>query len=51
MSCCPDLALLGISGEATVRDLWLKKDLGVYKGKFNAFVPKHGVVLVRIKTK
>jgi alpha-galactosidase len=34
-----------------VRDLWLKKDVGVFKNKFSAFVPRHGVVLVRIKAK
>jgi alpha-galactosidase len=43
--------LLGIHGEAQVRDLWLKKDLGTYKDSFSAVVPKHGVVLVKIKTK
>jgi alpha-galactosidase len=46
-----DFAQIGIKGEATVRDLWLKKDLGTHKGKYSAFVPKHGVVLVRIKAK
>jgi alpha-galactosidase len=40
---------IGISGEASVRDLWLKKDLGKFSGKFSAYVPRHGVVLVRIK--
>jgi alpha-galactosidase len=40
---------IGVSGEAAVRDLWLKKDLGRFSGKFSAYVPRHGVVLVRIK--
>jgi alpha-galactosidase len=46
-----DFSLIGISSEAMVRDLWLKKDVGVFKNKFSAFVPSHGVVLVRIKAK
>jgi alpha-galactosidase len=40
---------IGEQGEAHVRDLWLHKDLGAFKDKFSAFVPRHGVVLVRIK--
>jgi alpha-galactosidase len=44
-----DFTSIGISGDATVRDLWLKKDLGSFHGKFSAYVPRHGVVLVRIK--
>lgn len=42
---------LGISGEVTARDLWLKKDLGNYRDSFSAFVPRHGVVLVKLKAK
>jgi alpha-galactosidase len=42
---------IGLSGDATVRDLWLHKDLGSFTEKFSAFVPMHGVVLVRIKAK
>jgi alpha-galactosidase len=34
---------------ASVRDLWLKKDLGKMKGSFSASVPSHAVVLVTIK--
>jgi alpha-galactosidase len=45
------LSLLGIEGEASVRDLWLKKDLGPVSGTFSAFVPSHGVVMVRIKAR
>lgn len=33
---------------AKVRDLWLKKDLGKFTGKFSAKVPSHGVVMVKI---
>ena len=33
---------------AVVRDLWNKKDLGVFTGKFNALVASHGVVMLRV---
>ena len=46
-----DFSQIGITSEAVVRDLWLKKDVGTFKDKFSAFVPRHGVVLVRIKAK
>lgn len=42
---------IGIEGEATVRDMWLKKDVGDFKGSYSAYVPAHGVVLVRIKSR
>jgi len=42
---------IGIQKSATVRDLWLKKDLGSFTDGFSAYVPSHGVVLVRIKTR
>lgn len=42
---------IGIKREAQVRDLWLKKDLGTYASSFSAYVPGHGVVLVKIKEK
>jgi alpha-galactosidase len=34
--------------EATVRDLWEKKDLGRFQNGFSAVVPSHGVVMVKI---
>jgi alpha-galactosidase len=40
---------LGIAGEPLVRDLWRQKDLGRFSDHFEATVPEHGVVLVRIK--
>ena len=46
-----NFAQIGIRGEATVRDLWLKKDVGTFKDSYSAYVPPHGVVLVRIKVK
>jgi alpha-galactosidase len=42
---------IGIPGDADVRDLWVKKDLGAFKDSFSSYVPKHGVVLVRIKSR
>jgi alpha-galactosidase len=35
-------------GSAKVRDLWRQKDLGNFDGKYEAQVPPHGVVLVKI---
>ncbi|MFZ0214206.1 MAG: glycoside hydrolase family 27 protein, partial [Candidatus Acidiferrales bacterium] len=46
-----NFAEIGITGGATVRDLWLRKDLGTFTDKFTAYVPMHGVVLVRIKSR
>ena len=40
---------IGLQGEANIRDLWVKKDLGTFRDSFTAFVPRHGVVLVEIK--
>jgi alpha-galactosidase len=39
---------LGIEGPCRVRDLWRQKNLGTYKDRFEAKVPRHGVSLVRI---
>jgi hypothetical protein len=39
---------IGISGSATVRDLWAHQDLGQYSDSFSANVPSHGVVMVKI---
>jgi alpha-galactosidase len=35
--------------EAGVRDLWARKDLGKFKGRFTAKVDPHDVVMVRIE--
>lgn len=35
-------------GSATVRDLWERKDLGVFKDSYSVTVPAHGVMLVKI---
>jgi alpha-galactosidase len=39
---------LGLTGKMRVRDLWRQKDLNVLDGEFQAMVPRHGVVLVRM---
>lgn len=40
---------LGMGGSHSVRDLWRQKDLGEFDSRYEATVPPHGVVLVRIK--
>ena len=42
---------LGLKGKRIVRDLWRQQDLGKYEGEFKASVPRHGVVLVRLRAK
>jgi alpha-galactosidase len=42
---------LGISGKQRVHDLWRQKDLGKFKPEFQAEVPRHGVIMVRISPK
>jgi alpha-galactosidase len=39
---------LGVSGKQTVRDLWRQKDLGQFEESFQATVPSHGALLVRL---
>jgi alpha-galactosidase len=39
---------LGLNGSQPVRDLWRRKDLGVFADQFSATVPRHGAVLVKI---
>jgi len=40
---------VGVSGPQLARDLWRQKDLGVFRDGFKAAVPRHGVVLVRLR--
>jgi alpha-galactosidase len=40
---------VGVGDMASVRDLWEKRDLGVFKSSFRAEVPRHGVVLIKVK--
>ena len=46
-----DFSLLGVRGKAMVRDLWEKKDLGVFKKSYGQTVPSHGALLLRISAK
>ncbi len=39
---------LNVSGKLRVRDLWRQKDLGTFEDTFEAEVPRHGVVMVRL---
>jgi alpha-galactosidase len=39
---------IGYSNPVRVRDLWERKDLGLFKNSYTTIVPKHGVVLVEI---
>jgi alpha-galactosidase len=41
---------LGLSGKQTVRDLWRQRTLGTFDGQFEAPVPRHGVVMVRLSS-
>jgi len=42
---------LRIRGPRIVRDLWRQQDLGKFDDQFQATVPRHGVVLVRLRSK
>ena len=46
-----DLKSLGYAGGAKARDLWRQKDLGEFTGAFEASVPAHGVLLVKLAAK
>ena len=40
---------IGAGPSVSIRDLWAKKDLGTFNGKYTAEVPRHGVVLLKIR--
>ncbi|MGO8719072.1 MAG: alpha-galactosidase [Acidobacteriaceae bacterium] len=42
---------LGLSGKAAVRDLWAHKNLGEFADGYQAQVPPHGSVLLKVKGK
>ncbi len=42
---------LGLKGKHAVRDLWRQQDLGSFANQFQAPVPRHGVVLVKVSGK
>lgn len=39
---------IGIEGPRKVRDLWRRKDVGVFDGSFTAYVARHGVVMIGV---
>ena len=39
---------LGLAGARVVRDLWRQRDLGSFADRFEAKVPRHGVVMIRV---
>lgn len=41
---------LGIAGKQPVRDLWHHEDLGVHDDAFQAVIPPHGAVFIKIGT-
>ena len=43
-----DWNAIGISGEAEVRDLWARRDRGIFKDSYTTNVPPHGVVMLKI---
>jgi len=44
-----DWSLLGLRGRQRARDLWRQTDLGSVDDRFTATVPRHGVVLIRLR--
>jgi alpha-galactosidase len=40
---------LGIPETASVRNLWARKELGTFTRSFTAEVPRHGVVMIKVK--
>jgi alpha-galactosidase len=43
------LADIGWHGQATARDLWTHKDIGTLGPSYTVIVPKHGVVMLRLR--
>jgi hypothetical protein len=39
---------IGSSKKATIRDLWKRKELGIYKNKFQQTIDAHDALLLRI---
>ena len=44
-----DFASIGIKGKVTVRDLWLKKNIGSYSKQYKQKINKHGSALLRLQ--
>jgi len=41
---------IGVKGKIAVRDIWKKKELGVFDSNYSVSVPSHGSVLIQIRT-
>ncbi|MEO7768341.1 MAG: hypothetical protein ABIS01_12990, partial [Ferruginibacter sp.] len=46
-----DFTSLNIKGKATVRDLWKKAELGLFKKQYSQKINAHGSVLLRLSVK
>ena len=44
-----NFSALGVSGSANVRDLWQHQDLGAFQSEYTVVVPRHGVVMIKVK--
>jgi alpha-galactosidase len=40
---------IGLVENFKIRDVWMQKDLGIFKDKITTLVPHHGVVMFRLK--
>lgn len=43
-----DFSDIEMKGKCKIRDLWRQKDLGTFTNKFEAQVPRHGVMVLRL---
>ena len=43
-----NFSALGLKGKLTVRDLWNKKDIGIFKNQFSQKINTHGVLLLKV---
>ncbi len=39
---------VGVQGRQSVRDLWLRKDLGSFDGQYTVKIPPHGAVMLKL---
>ena len=40
---------VGIMGKASVRDLWARKDLGVFKDSYTVEIPRYGAAMLKVR--
>jgi alpha-galactosidase len=48
MTITAEWADVGLHGKLRVRDLWLRKDAGIFTDRYPALVPGHGTELIRV---